>query len=141
MYFILFLRVQLFSERVTKEVQSKAQSPCHDQTPQAPLSQLSSQLVGAAGTPAAEPQALGKPTSPCPAHEVHSVDTGQSLGKPSWPERVNVYASRLMRAWLLRDRHPVVQGELDAGELPDGGRDTSKHEAGTAGQAAAHGVK
>lgn len=46
-----------------------------------------------------------------------------------------------MRAWLLCDRHPVVQGELDAGELPDGGRDTSKGEAGTAGQGAGHGVK
>ena len=96
--------------------------------------------MGAAGTPAAEPQALGKPTSPCPAHGAHSVYTGQSLGKPSWPERV-VYTSRLMRAWLLRDHHPVVQGELDAGELPDGGGDTSKREAGTARQGAGHGVK
>ena len=58
-----------------------------------------------------QPQALGKPTSPCPAHEVQSVDTGQSLGKPSWPERVNVYASCLMRALLLHDSHLVVQGE------------------------------
>ena len=58
-----------------------------------------------------QPQALGKLTNPCPAHEVQSVDTGQSLGKPSWPERVNVYTSRLMRALLLHDRHLIVQGE------------------------------
>lgn len=79
------------------------------------------------------PQLTGRPTSPFLADEAPDVDIGQSLCKQSWPEKVSIYSSCLMRALILRDHHLIVvqdEGRVDAGELRDGGHGTSECEAG-----------
>ena len=75
------------------------------------------------------PQLIGRPTSPCLADEAPDVGTGQSLCTQSWPEKVNIYTSCLMRALILRDYHLIVvqdEGRVEAGELRDGGHGTSE---------------